>query len=234
MQEAADNILPAPDLRHVDAWIFDLDHTLYVMDAEHHRFVEERICVYVQNFFGIARDPAWEIQKRYLRDFGSTLGGLVANHSADADAYHAFVNDIDSLALSPDPKLRAGLTRLPGRRFVFTNNCGRFAAQVLERLGIADLFHDIVDARAMNFVPKPRPQAYSTLIARCGVTASRAALFDDSVRNLVPARALGMTTIWFNNGEGQSYWTIDDAARHIDYQTCDLAAFLHAIRVSNS
>ena len=180
----------------------------------------------------LARDPAWAIQKRYLRDFGSTLGGLVAHHGADADAYHAFVNDIDSLGLAADPKLRAGLERLPGRRFVFTNNCGRFATQVLERLGVVELFHDIVDARAMNFIPKPRPQAYSALIERCAVTASHAALFDDSVRNLVPARALGMTTIWFNNGEGQSYWTIDDAARHIDHQTSDLAAFLQTIKVS--
>ena len=201
------------------------------MDAERHRFVEERICTFVQNFFGIARDPAWTIQKRYLTEFGSTLGGLVAHHGVDPDAYHAFVNDSDSLDLAADPKLRAGLARLPGRRFVFTNNCGRFAHQVLERLGVADLFHDIVDARAMNFVPKPRPEAYSALILRCDVTASRAALFDDSVRNLVPARALGMTTIWFNNGQGQSYWTIDDAERHIDHQTSDLVQFLKSIRV---
>ena len=233
MQDAADHILLGPDLRHVDAWIFDLDHTLYIMDAQRHRFVEERICAYVQKFLGLARDPAWAIQKRYLRDFGSTLGGLVAHHGADADAYHAFVNDIDSLELAADPKLRAGLERLPGRRLVFTNNCGRFAAQVLEQLGVAELFHDIVDAKAMNFVPKPGPQAYTALIERCDVTASRAALFDDSVRNLVPARALGMTTIWFNNGEGQSYWTIDDAARHIDHQTSDLADFLQTIRISS-
>lgn len=231
MQEAADHIVLGPDLRHVDAWIFDLDHTLYLMDEVRHRFVEERICTFVQDFFGIARDPAWVIQKRYLREFGSTLGGLVAHHGADPDAYHAFVNDIDSLALSTDLELRSGLCRLPGRRFVFTNNCGRFATQVLERLGVDDLFADIVDARAMNFIPKPRPGAYDALIERCDVTASRAALFDDSVRNLVPARALGMTTIWFNNGAGQSYWTIDDVQNHVDYQTCDLAHFLNSIRV---
>jgi len=220
-----------PDLRHVDSWIFDLDHTLYVMDAANHAYVEERICLFVQNHFAIAREPAWEIQKRYLREYGSTLGGLVAHHGVDADAYHDFVNDIDALALKSDPALRGALIRLPGRRFVFTNNCGRFAQTVLQRIGIADLFSDIVDARAMNFVPKPRPGAYRTLLERCGVTASRAALFDDSARNLIPARALGITTIWFNNGRGQSHWTIEDAELHIDHQTADLVAFLQSIRV---
>ena len=221
----------APDFRHVRTWIFDLDHTLYVMDAANHAYVEERICLFVQNHFAIAREPAWEIQKRYLREYGSTLGGLVAHHGVDADAYHDFVNDIDALALKSDRALRGALIRLPGRRFVFTNNCGRFAQTVLERIGIADLFSDIVDARAMNFVPKPRPGAYRTLLERCGVTASRAALFDDSARNLIPARALGITTIWFNNGRGQSHWTIEDAELHIDHQTSDLVAFLQSIRV---
>jgi putative hydrolase of the HAD superfamily len=229
MQPAAEQL--RPDLRHVDSWIFDLDHTLYVMDASNHSRVEESICLFVQRHFDIPREPAWEIQKRYLRDFGSTLGGLVANHGVDADAYHDFVNDIEALELSPNPALRAGLARLPGKRFVFTNNCGRFASNVLERLAIGDLFDDIVDARAMNFVPKPRPAAYSALIERCGVTAERSALFDDSARNLVPARALGMTTIWFNNGQGQSHWKIEDAERHIDHETGDLVSFLHSIRI---
>ena len=218
-------------MRHVESWIFDLDHTLYVMDAARHSIVEERICQFVQRHFGIAREPAWEIQKRYLREQGSTLGGLVRHHGVDADVYHDFVNDIDELNLSRDPHLHAGLARLPGRRIVFTNNCGRFAAKVLERIGVHDLFGDIVDARATNFVPKPLPPAYDALIARTGIVPRHAALFDDSARNLVPARQLGMTTIWFNNGHGQSYWTIDDAERHIDHQTGELASFLHSIRI---
>jgi putative hydrolase of the HAD superfamily len=229
MQPGAEQI--RPDLRHVDSWIFDLDHTLYTLDGAQQAAMEERICVFVQKHFDIPREPAWEIQKRYLREYGSTLGGLVEEHGVDADAYHDFVNDIDALDLSSNSQLHYGLARLPGRRFVFTNNCGRFARNVLERLGIGALFTGIVDARAMNFISKPRPGAYAALIERCGVAAARAALFDDSARNLVPARALGMTTIWFNNGLGQSHWKIEDADRHIDHETGDLVSFLHSIRI---
>jgi putative hydrolase of the HAD superfamily len=231
MHGTAGNIRAAPDLRHVEWWIFDLDHTLYTLDGEPQAAMEERICLFVQRHFGIARQPAWDIQKRYLREHGSTLGGLVLHHGVDADAYHDFVNDIAALELKDDARLRDALARLPGRRVVFTNNCGRFAAEVLRRLGVAELFGDIVDARATNYVPKPLPPAYDALLARTGIAPGRAALFDDSARNLVPARALGMTTIWFNNGQGQSHWTINDAERHIDHQTDDLAAFLQAIRI---
>ena len=221
-----------PDFRHVNAWVFDLDHTLYTLDATQHRAMEERICVFVQRHFGLAREPAWEIQKRYLRDYGSTLAGLVRHDGVDPDIYHDAVNDLAALSLKPDAGLRAALARLPGRRLVFTNNCGRYAANVLKALGIDDLFETIVDARALGYVPKPQETAYDTLIALGGFAAQNAALFDDSVRNLVPARARGMTTVWFNNGGGQSHWRVDQQALHIGYETDDLAAFLHSIRVS--
>jgi putative hydrolase of the HAD superfamily len=221
-----------PDFHHVRTWIFDLDHTLYTLDAAQHRAMEERICVFVQRHFGLPREPAWEIQKRYLRDYGSTLAGLVRHDGVDPDIYHDAVNDLAALSLAADPPLRTALARLPGQRLVFTNNCGRYGANVLKALGIDDLFEIIVDARALGYVPKPQEAAYETLVKLGGFDAKAAALFDDSVRNLVPARARGMTTVWFNNGGGQSHWRVNDQALHIDHETDDLAAFLHSIRIS--
>lgn len=223
--------LPA-DFRHVEAWIFDLDHTLYTLDAAQHRAMEERICVFVQRHFGLPRDPAWEIQKRYLREYGSTLAGLVRHDGVDPDIYHDAVNDLAALSLKGDANLRAALVRLPGRRLVFTNNCGRYAAGVLKALGVDDLFETIVDAKALGYVPKPQEAAYEALLALGNFTPQRAALFDDSVRNLVPARARGMTTVWFNNGGGQSHWRVEDQGLHIDHETDDLARFLSGIRIA--
>jgi putative hydrolase of the HAD superfamily len=222
-----------PDFRHVDAWLFDLDNTLYEMDAAAHAVIEERICIFVQRHFDLPREPAFKIQKQYLFDYGSTLAGLVKHDGVDADAYHDFVNDLDALRLKPDPALRESLTRLPGRRLVFTNNCGRFARTVLERVGIDGLFDDIVDARTTDFVPKPQAGAYETLLRR-GVVAKRAALFDDSARNLLQAHALGMTTVWFNNGFGHAkHGALHDATSraHIHYETAELAPFLNSIRI---
>lgn len=220
-----------PDFRGVNAWVFDLDYTLYTTNAAEQAEMEERICRYVQAHYGLERDAAWEVQKSYLRDYGSTLAGLIHNENIDPDAYHEVINDIEVLDLKPDAALRAGLSRLPGKRFVFTNNDGRFAAQVLTRLKVRDLFADIVDARAMNFVPKPKPAAYQTLLARTGLDPAHAVLFDDSARNLVPARALGMKTVWFNDGLGQSHWKIESPELHISHRTDNLATFLQTIRI---
>ncbi|MGA9796497.1 MAG: pyrimidine 5'-nucleotidase [Rhizomicrobium sp.] len=232
MPQARTKAPPAPDFCGIDAWIFDLDHTLYTLDAAQQAAMEERICVFVQRHFGIARDPAWDIQKRYLRDYGSTLGGLTRHHGVDPDAYHDAVNDIDAMRLAPTAELRAGLARLPGKRLVFTNNCGRYAHAVLERLAVDDLFEAVIDARAIHHVPKPDPAAYDTLVALGGFDPSRAVLFDDSMRNLVPAHALGMRTVWFNNGMGQSHWRVAAPELHIDHETGDLAAFLQSIRIA--
>jgi len=222
-----------PDFRHVAAWVFDLDHTLYTIDAEKQKAMEERICLFVQRHFGIERTPAWDLQKRYLREHGSTLAGLVKHHGVDADIYHDFVNDIDAMALAENIPLRLALQRLPGRRFLFTNNCGRYGQRVIDILGIGDLFDGIVDAKVLGDAPKPAASAYDRLVAEIGTPPAEAALFDDSVRNLVPAHALGMTTVWFNNGGGQSHWRIDGQTAHIDYETDDLVRFLQSLRISH-
>jgi len=220
-----------PDFSHVATWVFDLDHTLYTFNEAQHAEMEERICRYVQRHFDLPRDAAWEMQKHYLKEYGSTLAGLMVNQKIDPDAYHDDINDIEALELTRDDALRAGLERLPGRRLVFTNNCGRFAHAVLSRLGVDDLFETIVDAKAMGFVPKPKAPAYAALLALGKFDPKGAALFDDSPRNLVPARALGMTTVWFNDGKGQSYWRIDNPALHIDHETDHLPTFLQSIRI---
>jgi putative hydrolase of the HAD superfamily len=221
----------APDFRHVRHWVFDLDHTLYTTNAETQKALEERICLYVQRTLKVTRDPAWDVQKRYLLEHGSTLAGLVKNHGVEPDHYHDFINDITELNLSKDMDFREALKRLPGKRYVFTNNCGRFAANVLAGLGVEDLFDSIVDARAMNVIPKPNPAAYDTLIALGGFDPAQAAMFDDSLRNLAPAKARGMTTIWLNTGGGFSSWKVADGHLHIDHETDDLAAFLQRIRI---
>jgi putative hydrolase of the HAD superfamily len=220
-----------PDLRHIRAWVFDLDHTLYTLDAEKQARMEERICLFVQRHFGIAREPAWDLQKRYLHEHGSTLAGLVKHHGVDADAYHDFVNDIGAMELAENLPLRLALQRLPGRRFLFTNNCGRYGRRVLEILGVCDLFDGMVDAKTLGPEPKPAQSAYDTLVAEVGETPSHTTLFDDSVRNLVPAHALGMATVWFNNGGGQSHWRVAGQSQYIDYETDDLVRFLQSIRV---
>ncbi len=187
--------------------------------------VEARITRFVQRHLGLPRDDAYAIQKKYLNEYGITLAGMMKHHGVDADAYHAEINDIEALNLRPDVELRAALTGLPGQRFVFTNNCGNFAREVLKRLAIDDLFAQILDIRALGYVPKPAASAYDAIVSHAGSAPASIALFDDRACNLAPAHALGMTTVWPRHGAATP-----EELNCIHHETDDLAKFLQSIR----
>jgi putative hydrolase of the HAD superfamily len=224
---------PNPDFRHVDAWIFDLDNTLYRADTDLFAQIDMRMGAYVARLLDLPPDEARRLQKAYYRDHGTTLNGLIRLHDVDPEDFLEDVHAIDLCALKPDPELNAAIARLPGRCFVFTNGCGNYASRVLDRIGLGRLADAVWDIRAMGFVPKPFAAAYETVVAKAGIAPARAAMFEDLARNLVPAHALGMTTVWLDNGsawskQGPDFPVADRS--HIDYETKDLSAFLNAVR----
>jgi len=223
-----------PDFRHVDVWIFDLDNTLYPADCGLFAQIDRRMTGFVSACLSVPFDEARAIQKTYYREHGTTLNGLMRRHGVDPDVYLDYVHDIDLGPLEDDARLDAALARLKGRRYVFTNGCRHHAARVLDRLKLSKYFDDIWDIRTIGFRPKPDPVAYDVVLAHADIEPSRAAMFEDSARNLVPAHALGMTTVWLRNG---SEWSKQGPAfpvasgDHIDHEIEDLALFLHTIGI---
>ena len=224
----------APDFRHVETWIFDLDNTLYPASSDLFKQIDTKMTAYVQELLGLGRDEARALQKAYYRDHGTTLNGLMLNHGVDPDEFLGFVHDIDVAVLAPDAGLNAAIARLPGRRYIFTNGCRDHASRVLRQLELVELFDAIWDIRAVDYRPKPDAQGYRRMLEDHAVVPARAAMFEDAARNLVPAQELGITTVWLKNG---SVWSKQGPehpkpeARHIHYEIEDLAQFLHTIRV---
>jgi putative hydrolase of the HAD superfamily len=97
--------------------------------------------------------------------------------------------------LAPAEGLRAGLERLNGPRYVFTNGSTRHGERVLAQLGISDLFDGLFAIEDARLTPKPHPDTFARMLARFGLDAATAAFFEDTVRNLEHAKALGMTTV---------------------------------------
>ena len=223
-----------PEFRHVSVWIFDLDNTLYSSACGLFGQIDARMTAFVAELMDLSQPEARAIQKQYYRDYGTTLNGLMQSHGVDPEDYLRFVHDIDLSPLERSEALGAGLARLTGRRYVFTNGCRRHANRVLDRLGLAQHFDDIWDIRTTGFCPKPNPAAYDTILSRANAPARNAAMFDDVARNLVPAHALGMTTVWLRNG---SDWSKQGpgfpvaSATALDHETDDLAFFLANIRI---
>lgn len=223
---------PAPDFRHIRNWIFDLDNTLYRADNGIFAQIEIRMTDYVMAFLKLGREEAYARQKDLYRSYGTTLNGLMKEHGAEPEAYLNYVHDIDLSSLVPDPALAEAIVRLPGRRFVFTNGCRDHAARILDRLGMTGLFDAVWDIRSMDFAPKPEPRAYASVVESTGLSAVTAAMFDDIARNLVPARAMGMTTVWLKTDApwGKHGPLMDVASGDIDHETDNLTQFLHTIR----
>jgi putative hydrolase of the HAD superfamily len=215
------------DLGHVDAWLFDMDNTLYPARANLFAQIDRQMEIYVGRLLGLDPVAARAVQKRFFHEHGTTLRGLMLSHQVDPYEFLAFVHDIDMSVLDPDPRLRGALLALPGRRLVFTNGDRPYAERVLAAIGIDDCFEAIHDIHAMGHLPKPDPRAYSGLCARHGIDPARALFADDMAHNLAPAKALGMTTLWINNGSERG-----DHGHHpafVDHEADELADWLGEI-----
>ena len=103
----------------------------------------------------------------------------------------------------------------------------RHAERVLDRLELTEHFDAIHDIVAIDFQPKPNAAGYRALIDAYVIEPARAAMIEDMARNLPPAAAIGMTTIWLRGGPHDE---LD--ARHasaIHYTIGDLTEFLTAV-----
>ncbi|WP_106640510.1 pyrimidine 5'-nucleotidase [Allosphingosinicella vermicomposti] len=215
------------DLAHIDAWIFDLDNSLYPASANLFSLIDVRMGEYIERLLGCDSVEARRVQKAHFLEHGTTLAGLMATHGIDPHDFLDYVHDIDLARISADPALVSAIDRLPGRKYIFTNASVGYADRVLDKLGLANLWDGMHDIHAMNYVPKPNPLSYAALCETHGIDPARALFVEDMARNLKPAKALGMTTVWIDNGSESGGHDADPA--FIDYRIADIGVWLNEI-----
>jgi putative hydrolase of the HAD superfamily len=189
-----------PRFAHIRDWIFDLDNCLYPASTGLFALIDERMGAYIQRLLGCDPGEAKTVQKKHFHEHGTTLAGLMKEHGIDPTDFLEDVHDIPLDKVESDERLARLLPRLPGRRFVFTNGDAPYARRVLERIGVHGHFDELHDIHASSYRPKPDPYGYELLCERFGIDPRQALLADDMVQNLAPAKALGMTTVWIDNG----------------------------------
>ena len=223
------------ELSNIKNWIFDLDNTLYSPEEEIFSQIDERMTKFITDKFKINNEEAFNIQKKYFLEYGTTLSGLIKKKNIDTDEFLEFVHDIDLDILKPDKKLNKIISNLPGKKFIFTNGSKKHAQNVLKKLEMNAIFDDIYDIKDSNFIPKPNMEAYTAFINKMGIDVNKSIMFEDIARNLQPAKELGIISVLiqrdlplrndkFDIKEFELLWKNNDYA---DYVTDDLVMFFN-------
>ncbi|MEH3105843.1 MAG: pyrimidine 5'-nucleotidase [Sphingomonas fennica] len=218
-----------PALAHIDTWIFDLDNTLYPASSDLFGQIDRRMTDYVARLTGTGAEEARALQKRLFHEHGTTLSGLMRTHAIDPYEFLADVHAIEMDAIAEDVALAHAVARLPGRKLIFTNGDEPYARRVLARLGLSETFEAIHDIHACAYHPKPHVESYASMCRRLTVDPRTALFVDDMIRNLAPAKALGMTTVWMDNGSEQGPGDADGSLAHIDHRISALGPWLDGI-----
>ncbi|HET90024.1 MAG TPA: pyrimidine 5'-nucleotidase [Chloroflexi bacterium] len=176
--------------------IFDLDDTLYPRDTGLMQEIGHRIQVWVRDYLEVTWEEAQAVRHDYWQRYGTTLGGLMAEHQVDIQDYLTFVHDIPLHEyLAPDPALAEMLEALPLRKAIYTNATVEHGWRVLRALGVADHFDRVIGIEDVEWRNKPRRDAFERTLSHLGAAGPECIMVEDSPRNLRPAKELGLTTI---------------------------------------
>ncbi len=209
----------------IDVVLFDLDNTLYPASTGLLQSLDGRIVRYMCELLGIDEQQAMTIRRGYLENYGTTLHGLQQHHQVDREHFMSYIHDIAVESfLDSDAELEHLLRQIQAPLAIFTNSPIEHAERILQRLGIRQLFEYVFDIRWQEFLPKPHPLGYTRALEILGARAQHTIFVEDTLRNLRPARELGMYTIFLTDEPTQElYGQVDSIVPDV------LAAIRHII-----
>ena len=217
----------------IDTWIFDLDNTLYSADSGIFQQVHDLMNKFVSKHLNVERKKAKEIQRKYYKQHGTTLRGMMDNHGVDPEYFLKEVHKLDYSIVDSNKKLNEELKKLKGRKIVYTNANLQHALDVLNRIELSNFFDYIFDIKMANYIPKPDLQPYKQIIKDFNLNPSTSAMFDDIAKNLVPAKKVGFTSIWIDVGYENFSDDIKASKEYLDFKTKDLSVFLEKVNRRN-
>ena len=215
-------------INQANTYLFDLDDTLYSPDLGILKQVEKRMHHFISDALSLPLDEATQLSNHYYQKFGGTVKGLVKYHNICRDEFIHHCHDVDLTYLQPEPHIINAINALSGRKIIYTNSPKHYAKNILSKLQLADSFENIFSLEDASYDLKPHVNSYDALCKTHDIDAKHTVFFDDQLRNLVPAKNLGMTTVWISGGE-QVVANID---YNSDYEATDLQQFFQQLKLS--
>lgn len=197
--------------------LFDLDETLYPREVGIMDRIRSLMLRYLCTRLNLSPEEADTLRRRYFQTYGTTMRGLQINHQIDPDEFLHYVHDIPLHEyIQANPRLNAALGSILQQKVVFTNASQEHAERVLDLLGVRHRFDQIVDVRDMGYESKPQPSAYRHICELLNVRPEECLIVEDNIRNLQPARALGMVTVLVRDGSDKPDDSVDYTIRRIE------------------
>ncbi len=182
--------------RELKAVLFDLDNTLYPAERDLFSLIDVRINRYMEEVVDIAAPDVDGLRRRYWKDYGTTLQGLILHHNVDPEEYLDYVHAVDvGSRLSSDDHLKQVIAGLGIPRYVFTNGSRCHVDRVVSALGLNGLFQGVFDIRIDNYQPKPHPGPYQAVLKQLKLNGDQCVMVEDQPQNLKTAKELGMKTV---------------------------------------
>ena len=213
-------------------WIFDLDNTMYDINLGLFKKISNRITDFIMSKYSLDIDQAKKIQKEYYLKYGLTLRGLIVEKKLEPDEFLDYVHDVEHPELKKNDQLISKIRILEGKKIIFTNATSKHAKKILKILELEDDFDQIIDIKDLEYIPKPDKRSYKKLLECLNLNKEnldKTIFFEDTVKNLIPAKELGITTVWMKNSINEKDFIKN--CNFIDYSFNNLNEFLDTIKM---
>ena len=213
-------------------WIFDLDNTMYDINLGLFKKISNRITDFIMSKYSLDIDQAKKIQKEYYLKYGLTLRGLIVEKKLEPEEFLDYVHDVEHPELEKNDQLISKIRLLEGKKIIFTNATLNHAKKILKILELEHDFDQIIDIKDLDYIPKPDKRSYKKLLECLNLNKEnldKTIFFEDTVKNLIPAKELGITTVWMKNSINENDFKKNFS--FIDYSFNNLNEFLDTIKM---
>ena len=213
-------------------WIFDLDNTMYDINLGLFKKISNRITDFIMSKYSLDIDQAKKIQKEYYLKYGLTLRGLIVEKKLEPEEFLDYVHDVEHPELEKNDQLISKIRILEGNKIIFKNATSKHAKKILKILELEHDFDQIIDIKDLEYIPKPDKRSYKKLLECLNLNKEnldKTIFFEDTVKNLIPAKELGITTVWMKNSMNEKDFM--KSFNFIDYSFNNLNEFLDTIKM---
>eukprot|EP00904_Undaria_pinnatifida_P007683 jgi/Undpi1/4044/HiC_scaffold_16.g07411.m1 len=208
----------------METLLFDLDGTLYPLDNGYPAHVRQNLWRFMSEKLGIEEpEKVWRplFQKYNQTAKGLRVGG---GYEFDLDEFWTFIRaGVDEFIQEAPEGVLSALESLPQDKYVFTNCNEKEAEEALSLLGIRHHFKGVFGATAMGDTCKPDVEAFRGVLESIGADPRSTAMFEDSFKNLVAAKSLGLSTVFVQSDTAREEGVSDEQLEKVDAVVKDVS-----------